>query len=126
MSAVSPKALQGYSFNSLFVREALNVAGGKDLDRFGLLRDQEPYKLRQETQVVSDNHAVLNRSRCASLTSYGACHSLYSKTAEYGEIGGRSGLDQLLRRPVEDIIAQVRDAKVLQVCQPADGGLPTK
>src|SRR5215210_4999664 len=86
-------------------------------------RGEAPHKVQREPRPVPKKQRNRRGQDRASLTPHRAYHSLHSEAAEYGEIGGRSGLDQPLRRPVEDTIAQVRGAKVLQVCQPADGGV---
>ena len=61
MQGAGQEAIRRYSFNSLYIWDAANVARGRNLTSLSLMYGQEPYKLRWKPGVVPNHRVVVGR-----------------------------------------------------------------
>jgi CelD/BcsL family acetyltransferase involved in cellulose biosynthesis len=82
LPGASQGALKRYQFVSLCIREAVNIANGKDLPHLNFLRGEEPYKLRWSSRLVPNYRLILSQNPIA-LKAYARYHLLRAKGEAY-------------------------------------------
>ncbi len=80
----SQKALQRYQWSSLYIWDAVEVAGSRNKGYVDLLRGEEPYKLRWSSEIVPTYRLLLGRHR-AAWAPYAGYHALRSRAKWYAK-----------------------------------------
>jgi len=80
----SQKALQRYQWSSLYIWDAVEVAGSRNKGYVDLLRGEEPYKLRWSSEIIPTHRLLLGRRR-AVWAPYAGYHALRSKARWYAK-----------------------------------------
>jgi hypothetical protein len=78
----SQKALQRYQWSSLYIWDAVDVAGSRNKVYVDLLRGAESYKLRWSSEIVPTYRLLLGRHR-AAWAPYAGYQALRSKAKWY-------------------------------------------
>jgi len=78
----SREALRRYQWNSLYIRDAMNIARGRNNTHLDLLRGEEPYKLRWSSRTVPNYRLILGRNPVL-WGPYAGYHALRSRARRY-------------------------------------------